>query len=145
MWWLIGILAVILLAYLVAMWFRGTELYNVANNIILAAITYESHSPERRKEADDMLKETLAANPRLGYTFEELWKPDSEATRWRWYSIAFAFNGVSPAHHDSFGWRPSKNVLHEIINIRKGITDFEDKLSRREPYEKYLTWLRVRN
>lgn len=145
MGWIIAIIAALLLVHLGRVWFRGIGLYNVANNMILAAITYESLSAERRKAADEMLKETLAANARLGESFEALWQPGREGVRWRWYSLAFAFNDIPPTHHDRLGWRPSKNVYREVINVHKGLPDFTDRLARREVYEKYLSWLRMRS
>jgi hypothetical protein len=144
MGWTIAIIASLLLFYLGKMWFRGIELYNVANNMILAAITYESLSPERRKVADEMLKEVLAANARLRETFEALWQPHRESARWRWYSLAFAGNRIAPAYPEPLGWRPSKNVFRDVMNVHKALPDFEDRLARREVYGKHISWLRIR-
>ena len=105
MGWIIAIIAALLLIYLTRTWFRGIELFNVANNIILAAITYESLGVERRRAADQMLKETLAANSHFDESFEALWEPSREGVRWRWYSLAFAFNQIPPTHNDRLGWR----------------------------------------
>src|SRR5262245_35157285 len=136
--------AALIVIYIVSTWRRGVQLFNVANSIILAAITYESFSSEKRKKADAMLAETLAANPRLGYTLEELWQPNREAARWRWYSIAFAFNEIWPSEDDSLNWAPPTNVFHDVQNLRKAFPDFEDRLVRRELYRQHLARLRRR-
>ncbi|MBL8200164.1 MAG: hypothetical protein JNK40_04250 [Chromatiales bacterium] len=134
--------AAIVLFYFIATWRRGAQMFDVANSIILAAITYESFSPEQRRNADAILSKTLAANPGLAYSLEELWRPEREATRWRWYSIAFAFNEIWPTSDEPLSWAPPTNVFHEIRNVRKGLPDFEDKLARRDPYSTHLARLR---
>ena len=81
--WIIVVVAALVLIYFARMWLRGIHLFNVANSIILAAITYEKFDLDRRKAADEMLRRILTLNSKQRETFEALWHPDREIARWR--------------------------------------------------------------
>ncbi|WP_303982919.1 hypothetical protein [Dongia mobilis] len=141
--WIIVTGAALFLIYFIQTRRRGIHIFNVANSIILAAITYEKLSPERRKAADEMLNRLLTKNDKSGETFDALWQPDREIARWRWYSLAFAYEKVAPEYVGAVGWAYCKrNVFHDVIDMHKGIPSFTEHLERREPYQRYLRFLR---
>lgn len=130
-------------AWLVQNYFRGITIFNIANSIILAAITYEAMPMDARDASDRQLSDLLKHNARLQETLSSLNEPDRELVKWRWYSVSFAHNHVYPLHPKKLGWAKCKNVYRDCTLVCQGIPKMKEHLQRRELFEKYIWWLEV--
>ncbi len=136
---------IILVCWVIKKYFDGIKVFNIANSIILAAITYDQLSEKEREWIDQMLIELLCANPHLKESPSSLNEAGRELVKWRWYSVVFANNHVPPFHSKKMGWAECKNVYQDTRLVRLGIPKIDEYLQKRQLFTRYLWWLEMHN
>ena len=110
----------------------------IMNNIILAKVTYDEISEDKKREVDNRANKVVQRSPFHGNSIDDV---GVEADKWRYYSIALAEERIPPLLDNSLGWAPSDSIRSDV-EMAHSIYKFEDRLENGNYSEEHLSLMK---